>query len=197
MKRLPVNLATVPFEQARRVRRALVVLAVVVGLLSALHAAAAVRLVAAGPPGRDPGAEDRESFVATVKEWQEESVALAAAADPARTRELAEAVALANGLISWHSLPWEPLFAALEVALPDDVRLEMVRPSSEEDGVRVELIAAARSRPPLGDLLGALEDQPALSRVFPTHEERGDDGRYRMTIRVTYRGVGADGIASR
>lgn len=189
MRRVPVNLATVPYERARHVRRALLGAMVVVALLSVLHAGAAVQLVVGEMASQDPAPAGAErSFAAMVGDWQEESAALAAAADPARTRQLAEAVELANGLISWHALPWEPLFAALEEALPEDVRLELVRPSSEADGVSVELVAASRSRSPLGSLLVALEGQPALSRVVPTREDRGDDGRYRMTIRATYRG---------
>jgi len=196
MKELPVNLATAPFEHARRVRRALIAAAVVVGLLSALHAGVAARILA-GDAAADPVAvAEQRSFATTVLAWQQEAEALAAAADRTRTRELAAAVGLANGLISWRALPWEPLFGALEEALPDDVRLELVRPSSEQEGVEVELVAAAGSREALGSFLTALEEQPLLSGIVPTQEERGDDGRYRMTIRATYRGAGSHGADS-
>lgn len=196
MKKPPVNLATVPFEHARRVRRALLVAAAVVGLLSVLHAGVAAQMLAGDASADALAAAEQRSFKATVRGWQQEAEALAAAADRSRTRELADAVALADGLISWRLLPWEPLFAALEAALPDDVRLELVQPSSEEDSVQVEIMAAARSRAALGSFLTALEEQPVLSAIVPTYEERGDDGRHRMTIRVTYRDAGSHGVDS-
>lgn len=191
MRHLPVNLASVPFERARRLRRVLVVATAVIGLLSLVHVGVAAQLLVGGPSPEDAALEAADrSFAEKVADWRAESEALAAAADPTHTRELAEAVELANGLIAWRVLPWEPLFEALEAALPEDVRLELVRPTSDVDAVRVELVAAGRSRPALGALLAALEEQPVLSEVFPAREERGDDGRHRMTIRAIYRDRG-------
>jgi Tfp pilus assembly protein PilN len=185
MRQIPVNLATFPFERSRRARRILVVATVVVVLLSTLHAGAAALLRTGN--GSQPPSAGAVSFAAQLRDWKHEADLLVAAANPTRDREVAQAVELANALIAWRTLPWGSLFDTLEAALPAGVRLELVQPSSEPDGVRVELVAAAASRSSLGDLLAALERQPRLTRVAPLSEERADDGRYLMQIRATFR----------
>jgi Tfp pilus assembly protein PilN len=198
MKQIPVNLATFPFERTRRIRRTLTVATFVLVLLSTLQAGAAVFLITTDGSLLQPRpSAEATSLPAQLRDWQQEANLLAAAANPARDREVAQAVTLANALIAWRGLPWGSLFDTLEAALPTGVRLELVRPSSDPDGVRVELIAAAASRSDLGDLLAALEQRPTLSRVVPLYEERAEDGRYLMRIRATFRHADRQALESR
>lgn len=198
MRQLPVNLATFPFERTRRVRRTLTGATLVAVLLSTLHAVAGVFLMSTdGSLTQQRPSAEEISTAAQVRNWQQETDLLVEAANPIRDREVAQAVTLANALIAWRSLSWGSLFDVLETALPAGVRLEFVQPSSEPDGVRVELIAAAASRSDLGELLAALERQPTLSRVVPVYEERGEDGRYLVRIRATFRAAERQAPGSR
>jgi hypothetical protein len=99
---------------------------------------------------------------------------------------VAEEVTLANELIAWRVLPWGEVFEMLEEALPDKVRLELVRPGNAEDGLDLELIAAADDRRALTSFMASLENVPEIVEAFPLSEEVGLDGKYRMTLRALY-----------
>lgn len=198
MKRLPVNLATEPLERRRLRRRIVAITALVVLVVTAAQGLAIRSLLAgdgtagaAGSATTGAVAEPSEAAAAQVRAWERQVERIAAVAVPERVRATAEAVEVANDVIARRAFPWGELFAALEGALPDDVRLAQVQPAATTDGVRVELVATARERAGLMDFLEALEGVVALRDVFPVLQERSSEGEWRLTVRARYAGPAA------
>jgi Tfp pilus assembly protein PilN len=195
MRFLALNLATQPVEQVVRARKVLTVVGSVVLLLTVLHLALLWSLFSDSSMDAASDTESRETIAAVQAEeldrWSAEVDALMAAADPRRLQRVAEAVALANELIAWRVLPWGKVFETLEAALPDKVRLELVRPDNAENGLELDLIAAADSRSDLTAFMATLERVPEIIEAYPLSEELGLDGKHRMTLRALYVAVPA------
>jgi len=177
MRRLPVNLATHPFEERQARRRLTGAVAAAAIAVTLLHGALAWSLREAD---EDP-APDAE-VLAQLREWSDEVSALGDVADTQRARSLAPAVGLANALIDQRVFPWGPFFGLLEESLPDDVRLEIIQPVTTLDGVRVSLTAASDSADSLLALLEALEQRPEFVVVYPGRQVLGFDGALRLSI---------------
>ena len=195
MRFLALNLATQPVEQVVRARKVLTVVGSVLLLLTVLHLALLWSLFSDSSMDAASDTESRETIAAVQAEeldrWSAEVDALMAAADPRRLQRVAEDVALANELIAWRVLPWGKVFETLEAALPDKVRLELVRPDNAENGLELDLIAAADSRSDLTAFMASLERVPEIIEAYPLSEELGLDGKHRMTLRALYVAVPA------
>ncbi len=190
MKYLALNLATQPVEQVVRARKVLTVVGTVILLATLLHVTLVWRLFSDSNVDTASASDDRQAIAAVQAEdldrWSAEVDALMAAADPRRLQRVAEDVALANELIAWRVLPWGEVFATLEAALPDKVRLELVRPDNAENGLELDLIAAADNRSDLTAFMASLERVPEIVEAYPLSEELGLDGKHRMTLRALY-----------
>jgi len=190
MKYLALNLATQPVEQVVRARKVLTVAGTVILLVTLLQVALLWRLFSDSSVDTASASESRETIAAVQAEeldrWSAEVDALMAAADPRRLQRVAEDVALANELIAWRMLPWGEVFEMLEAALPDKVRLELVRPDNAENGLELDLIAAADDRGDLTAFMASLERVPEIVEAYPLSEELGLDGKHRMTLRALY-----------
>jgi len=194
MRGVPVNLASEPLERRRLARRIAGVTALVVLAVTLAHGLLAWGLLSAGP-GRErpePGV-DRAEVAERVRSWEREVARIARVADPDRVRATADAVGLANEVVARRDFPWGELFAVLERALPDDVRLLQVQPLAGPDGVQVDLMANAPERTALLEFLEALEGATRFQEVFPVLQERGADGQWRLTVRARY----ADPVGAR
>lgn len=197
-----LNLATVPLERRRSVAAIVVAAAVVVASISLAHASLATWLVMqpslqTAPAGSDEGSPDAaiaavESTRSQLLDWSQEVDRIVVAARPEVAARIARLAEQARELISMRALPWSQLFADLETILPDDVRLEVVQPTVDDDGIRVTLTAASASREPLRRLLSGMEQLATFQQVFPRREERGPDGRFRATIDARYRPPAVD-----
>jgi Tfp pilus assembly protein PilN len=177
MRRLPVNLATHPFEEGQARRRLTVVVAAAAIAVTLLHGALAGSL-----RGADEGPAPDAEVLAQLRAWSDEVSALGDVADQQRARSLAPAVGISNALIDQRVFPWGPFFGLLEESLPDDVRLEVVQPVTTLDGVRVSLTAASDSADSLLVFLAALEQRPELVAVRPGRQVLGVDGALRLSI---------------
>jgi len=190
MKYLALNLATQPVEQVVRARKVLTVVGTVILLATLLHVALVWRLFSDSNVDTAAASDNRQTIAAVQAEeldrWSAEVDALMAAADPRRLQRVAEDVALANELIAWRVLPWGEVFEMLEAALPDKVRLELVRPDNAENGLELDLIAAADNRSDLTAFMASLERVPEIVEAYPLSEELGLDGKHRMTLRALY-----------
>lgn len=190
MKYLALNLATQPVEQVVRARKVLTVVGTVILLATLLHVALLWRLFSDSNADTASASDDRQAIAAVQAEeldrWSAEVDALMAAADPRRLQRVAEDVAVANELIAWRVLPWGEVFETLEAALPDEVRLELVRPDNAENGLELDLIAAADNRSDLTAFMASLERVPEIVEAYPLSEELGLDGKHRMTLRALY-----------
>jgi Tfp pilus assembly protein PilN len=177
MTRLPVNLATHPFEERRARRRLAGVFAAVAITVTLLHGA-----LAWGLQGTAEGPASDGEVLAQLREWGDEVSALGDVADARRARSLAPAVGLSNALIDQRVFPWGPFFSLLEESLPDDVRLEIIQPVTTLDGVRVSLTAVSGSADSLLVFLAALEQRPEFAAVYPGRQTLGFDGALRLSI---------------
>ena len=190
MKYLALNLATQPVEQVVRARKVLTVVGTVILLATLLHVTLVWRLFSDSNVDTAAASDNRQTIAAVQAEeldrWSAEVDALMAAADPRRLQRVAEDVALANELIAWRVLPWGEVFETLEAALPDEVRLELVRPDNAENGLELDLIAAADNRSDLTAFMASLERVPEIVEAYPLSEELGLDGKHRMTLRALY-----------
>jgi Tfp pilus assembly protein PilN len=190
MKYLALNLATQPVEQVLRAKRVVSAVGAVVLLLTILHLALIWQLFTDTAVDSETASESREAIqavqAAELDRWSEEVDALMAAADPRRLQRVAEEVALANELISWRVLPWGQVFEMLEAALPERVRLELVRPGNSAEGLELDVIAAADARNDLIAFMASLERVPEIIEAYPLSEELGLDGKHRMTLRALY-----------
>lgn len=182
MRRLPVNLASLPFEAVRRARRVVAAAAAIVVALTILHGAAALWLT------EEPAAPAVAPVdVEQLRSWSREVDRLEAAGDVRRARATARSVDTGNDLIAWRTIPWSSIFADLEEALPDRVRLELVQPGIDAArNAHVSMRAVARDTGPLQDLLLALESHPRFAAVFPQREEETAEGLRRMTLQARY-----------
>lgn len=184
MRRLPVNLATHPFERRARLRRWANLGLGVLLLLTAAHVGIAARLASTPlPPPEDP-----RPAAETVDAWHDEVARLRLAAEPRRVREVVASVAVANDLIAHRTFPWGEVFALFEATLPDDVRLEAVQPAIMPDGVRINLIAASTTPGSLRYFVAALEARHEFERVYPQRQE-AREGVHRISIQAWHRGL--------
>lgn len=184
-----VNLASEPHERRRLARRVAATTAVIVLSITVVHGLVAWRLLAAGV-GPEPQieTEDATEALEQIGAWERQTERIAALATAGRARSTADAVVVANDVIARRTFPWGDLFAVLEESLPEDVRLGQVQPTATADGVRVDLVAAARQRARLVEFLEALERADGLREVFPVLQERGASGEWRLAIRARYAG---------
>lgn len=184
MRPASLNLATQPFSRVRRARRVVGRVALVLVLVTALHAGWLAWLT------REPAIEHvvvAPVDPATLQRWQREVEQIAQAADVQRARAAVTAVALGNQLVAWRTIPWEAIFSDLEQVLPERVKLESVQPGIETgDTVRISIVAAARDHGPLHDFFIEIEAHPRFTEVYPQQETTGLDGLERLTLQARY-----------
>lgn len=98
------------------------------------------------------------------------------------TADLAHWAAL-KGLVDRRAFSWTSLFAVLEAALPDGIRLVSIAPQVEKGVVKLEVDAVARSYEDGLDFIRILEERPEFENVLPLR--RGDEGT-TFTYTMTY-----------
>jgi len=182
MRRIPVNLASNPFEQRQWLRRVKRLTVGIAALLTAIH------LLAAWPLLDQPRVASRgDEAIVPMREWSTEVADALTNADPRRAQRVAVSVGMANALIEQRSFPWGDLFSVLEQITPDDVRLEMIQPVNTVDGVRVSLTAASGTGDALLDFLSALEERWEFHSVYPGRRVLGPDGDLRLSVELLAR----------
>ena len=71
--------------------------------------------------------------------------------------------------------------------MPDNVRLEVIQPTTTFDGVRLTLTAASRSGDSLLEFLSALEARPEFLAIYPGRRSLGIDGEVRLSMEALVR----------
>ena len=61
-----------------------------------------------------------------------------------------------------------------------------MRPDNAENGLELDLIAAADDRGDLTAFMASLERVPEIVEAYPLSEELGLDGKHRITLRALY-----------
>jgi Tfp pilus assembly protein PilN len=100
-----------------------------------------------------------------------------------------EKVALAEwkrvkDLVDQRVFSWSALFAVLEEALPDGVRLRSLEPTVRDGDVSISMRANARTHEEMMQMLSALEDRAEFAGVDPTDRNTLDDGTIDFECKV-------------
>jgi hypothetical protein len=180
---LRTNLSTRPFYNLRAVQVTIVVLAVIVAAMTLGNIVEFVRLTVSE---RDLGARAARA--------EEEAGRLRIDARRIRgqinTRELtevAEAAQEANAIIDLRTFSWSELFAHLEAALPDDVRLTGFKSRVDTEGrLVVSVPVLARQVKDLETFLDALEKSDRFDAVLAAEERANSEGLIDALIEGVY-----------
>lgn len=180
---LRTNLSTRPFYNTRAARTALGVLALGVAIMTLVNAAQLLRLTGSE---RSLGARAAEAE-AEAGRLLDQARQARAQIDPRDLQEVSSAAAEANGLIELRAFSWSGLFAHVEGALPERVRLTRFEPYVDRDGrfmvgARVE----ARDVRDLEAFLEALERTGVFREVLAAEEQLGANGFLNATIEGVY-----------
>ncbi len=174
----PLNLAGQPFRNERLPLLLLGAAAVGLAFLTVWHAMVIGRVL----PGRTSALHgDVAALEQQTGRMRAEARSLQRPKPPAA--DLAHWAALKE-LVDRRAFSWTDLFAVLEDALPDGVRLDSIAPKVEKGKVRLDIDAVARSYEEGFDFIRVLEERPEFEDVLPL--SRGNEGttfRYTMSYR--------------
>lgn len=185
--KIPINLASQPYENLRpwylAVAASAVVLAVLAGLVgwNLRQNANRTRELT----------QQNERFVkdtAALKRQQQELTQWLNRPD---VQEIRDRSAFLNSLILRKSLSWTQMFMDLEKVLPDRVQVNAVRPSENESSqAALNLSVSATTAPPLIEFLKNLESSPQFgapvveAQRYPT--EKSSDQSIVLEMSVIY-----------
>lgn len=184
--RMPINLATEPFQPDRAV---FVASAILAGLLSVtLFVAAAVTA------SQRNAASDTRSRIERLN-LQMNSIAQQQAALDATLRkpenaEVLDRSVFLNSLIERKSISWTRIFADLEKVMPANVRLVSVRlpQVDSRNNVLLDMVVGADQPEPVYTLLKRLEESPQfgptsmLNSIPPSQNEK----LWKVRVSVSY-----------
>jgi type IV pilus assembly protein PilN len=184
--RIPINLATEPFEPRRPILAGFVVAsAVLLGLL--------VLQIALIYGERSRLAESRQQVEALNRQLQTlaaEQARFDAALRIPENAEVLERNQLINQLIERKSISWTRIFADLEQVMPGNVRLITVRlpQVNEKNEVLLDMVVGAQSPEPVLGLLRRLEQSPLFgpTTVHSSLPPSQNEPLYRYRVSVNY-----------
>jgi len=92
-----------------------------------------------------------------------------------------------NQQIKERALSFSTLLDDLERTLPNDVKLNTLNPTLDDEGnVRLTLSCISRKREGMTDFLNRLYEDAAFDKAFPRSERSEDGGTFRFDIDVLY-----------
>lgn len=207
-----VNLARRPFENLRPVKRATLALWLLAVFLLAIDLWLYWGHLTGSSTTRDRLAEVR----AAIARENAELDRLEAAFTALELDEQNAIVATLNDLIDKRTFPWGLLFDRLETVLPDDARLESVRPQGQEldikerrrsraerrgqrgaaraarvedegpEGIRVDLSGTAETEVAIEDLIDNFWDDPAFDQPSLKNKRRSQTGGWDFNLDVIF-----------
>jgi hypothetical protein len=165
------------------VQAALAVLAAIVVALTLLNLFQIVRL-SANQRALGAHAEQAEQDAARLRA---EATQVRAQINPKELEVVAAAAREANAIIDQRAFSWSELFSQFEETLPDDVRINAVRPRLERDGSFVVAIGVqARRVEDLDAFIEALETKSSFRNVLATQEQTGETGLLEAVVEGAY-----------
>jgi type IV pilus assembly protein PilN len=181
--RLPINLASEPFQKTRPV---LVASAAAALLLIALLAV----LVGLSVTERGQAAELRKTIAhleTRRRALDAEQVRLEAVLHQPENAEVLARSAFLNSLLYAKGISWTRMFDDLEKVMPYNVRLISIRPQAAgQNKVQLDMVVGAESAEPVVELLTRLENSPQFGATLihnrwpPTQSE--PLLRYRVSV---------------
>ena len=182
---LRINLSTRPFYNERAVQFGLLVIALLVGLLTAYNA---IRILALSRHNTELSAlinRDR----AEAQRLTAEAQRVRAGIDQLRLKAIAEAAGTANVLIDQRTFSWTEFFNRIEATLPPDVMLTSVQPSFQSNAAVIQMAVLGRRTEDIGEFMEELEATGAFNDVLLVQEDRTEDGLFRGVVRSVYTGA--------
>lgn len=189
--RVPVNLASEPYENLRPLYSA-----VVMGLLLLIVLSLAVAWKAQQSRNETRVlAEQSEQLDKDLAMLRREQQELMLWLGRPEVQEIREHATFLNSLITRKSLSWTQMFMDLEQILPNNVQVTAIRPSHNESAqAELNLTVVSPTVPPLLEFLKNLEGSPQFSDAvvesqrFPV--ERATDPNIVLELNVAYRQSG-------
>lgn len=183
--RIPINLASRPFERNRTVLAASTAIAVLLTLVLALLSYLAI-------DDRNQMRGIREAIDKTERQLttiSAEQAKLETAIRKPENAEVFERSILLNVLLARKGISWTRLFSDLEQVLPHNVRLVSIRPQvNGQNAIVLDMVVGAQSPEPVIDLLKRLEDSKlfssaSLASSLPPSQT---DPLFRYRVSVNY-----------
>ena len=183
--RIPINLASQPFQRNRAMLAASTAVAALMTLVLALTIYLAI-------DDRNQMRETREAIEKTEKQLSAigaEQTKLEAAIRKPENADVFDRSILLNTLLSRKGISWTRLFADLEEVLPHNVRLVSVRPQvNGQNAIVLDMVVGAQSPEPVIDLLKRLENSKlfsgaSLASSLPPSQT---DPLFRYRVSVNY-----------
>jgi len=180
---LRTNLSTRPFYNLRAVQVALGALAVLVVLMTIGNLFQLVRLTASE---RALGARAARAE-SEADRLRVEAGRIRERIDTRELTQVAEAAQEANAIIDLRAFSWTDLFAQLEAALPENVRLTGFQSRVDRDGrFVVSLSVLARRVQDLETFLDALEKSDRFNAVLAPQDRVDSDGLIEAVVEGEY-----------
>ena len=185
---LRTNLSTRPFYNERAVHLAIAAAALLVTAITAWNVVRVVGL-----------SRQNTELSSRVNSDNDEAAQLTKMAADIRGRinqaelqRVVNAAREANGLIDQRTFSWTAFFNHIETTMPPDVMLAAVRPAIEKGVTRVTMQLIGRRAEDVDEFLEKLEATGAFEDVVPAHQDRTDEGLYRVTVESVYTANAAD-----
>jgi len=179
---LRTNLSTRPFYNERLVSAALALAALVVLALTVFNV---VQLTSLSRRNATLG-ESVDRAEAEAEKFRREATQARSQVDRERLQAVLEASQEANRLIDRRVFSWTGLLNQLEATLPPDVRIQAIRPSTEEDVLTLTMTVFARRPEDVETFIARLEATGAFRNVVPKQDSTTPEGLLEVLLEGQY-----------
>ena len=181
---LRTNLATRPFYNERAAQAAIIGLAIVVAVATAVNV---VRLAALTSKDSALVSETADAERRT-RELRQATAQARSGLDGARLAEVSSAVREANAVIDGRTWSWTALFNWLETNLPAEVRITGITPRIDPKGAFVlGFTVESESVEGIDRFLAALESTGRFEGLLVRQEQETDEGTIEATAEGVYK----------
>ena len=184
--RVPINLASEPFQQTRRIL-------VISGAIALLLVGTLGLLTMLSSFESGHATEARQAIArlqAQILKVNAEQSQLEGALRQPANAEVLDRSAFLNSLIYAKAISWTRMFDDLEKVLPHNVRLISIRPSATgQSQIMLDMVVGSESAEPVIKFLQNLEASPQFGAVLPHNRWPPSQSetllRYRLTVNYT------------
>jgi len=186
---LRTNLSTRPFYNERLVSALLGLAALVILALTVFNVAQVTSLTRrnAGLSGSVGQAETEAA------ELRQKAARARGQVDRQRLQAVLEASQEANRLIDRRVFSWTGLLNQLETTLPPDVRIQTIRPSTDDDVLTIAMTVFARRPEDIDTFIERLEGTGSFRNVVPKQDTTTPEGLLEVLLEGQYIAAGAAG----
>ncbi len=179
---LRTNLSTRPFYNERLVSAALAFAALIVLVLTVFNV---VQLTSLSRRNAALGGSVNRAE-AEAEKFRRDATYARSQVDRERLQAVLEASQEANRLIDRRVFSWTGLLNQLEATLPPDVRIQAIRPSSDDEVLRLEMTVFARRPEDVETFIARLEATGAFRNVVPKQDSTTPEGLLEVLLEGQY-----------